>query len=209
VELLQPLVAYTRGGGVDARWIVIDGAPDFFTVTKGIHNRLKGRAVAASRIGGIQDQTVHGESGVPLDDPRDLGATPAIAQIPHQDNGLRVAISGRLEHPLDRLARAAGIRDADESRYSGRGHSLFRRPVAHAHNPELVAAVLSAAVRRSISVVMAKERRSEAGWLSRRRESRRQKQQQKVMRLSDQRREHAAAAERVTRGWDHGEGGGR
>jgi hypothetical protein len=75
VELLQPLVAYTHGGGVDARWIVIDGAPDFFTVTKGIHNRLKGPAVAASRIGGIQDQTVHGESGVLLDDPRDLGAT--------------------------------------------------------------------------------------------------------------------------------------
>jgi trehalose synthase len=42
VELLRPLIAYGRGAGVDARWIVIDGAPDFFTVTKRLHNRLHG-----------------------------------------------------------------------------------------------------------------------------------------------------------------------
>ena len=42
VELLQPLVAYARGAGVDARWLVIDGNPEFFTVTKRIHNRLHG-----------------------------------------------------------------------------------------------------------------------------------------------------------------------
>jgi len=42
VELLGPLVAYARGAGVDARWIVIDGTPEFFTVTKRIHNRLHG-----------------------------------------------------------------------------------------------------------------------------------------------------------------------
>jgi trehalose synthase len=34
----------------------------------------KARPVVASRIGGIQDQIVHGESGVLLDDPRDLQA---------------------------------------------------------------------------------------------------------------------------------------
>lgn len=42
VELLRPLTAYARGAGVDARWIVIDGTPDFFTVTKRLHNRLHG-----------------------------------------------------------------------------------------------------------------------------------------------------------------------
>jgi trehalose synthase len=41
-ELLQPLVAYARGAGVDARWVVIDGPPEFFAVTKRIHNRLHG-----------------------------------------------------------------------------------------------------------------------------------------------------------------------
>jgi trehalose synthase len=42
VELLQPLVAYARGAGVDARWVVIEGPPEFFEVTKRIHNRLHG-----------------------------------------------------------------------------------------------------------------------------------------------------------------------
>jgi trehalose synthase len=44
VELLNPLVAYARGAGVDARWIVIDGTPEFFALTKRIHNRLHGTA---------------------------------------------------------------------------------------------------------------------------------------------------------------------
>ena len=42
VELLQSLLAYARGGGVDARWLVISGNPEFFAVTKRIHNRLHG-----------------------------------------------------------------------------------------------------------------------------------------------------------------------
>lgn len=43
-ELLQSLVPYARGAGVDARWLVIGGTPEFFTVTKRIHNRLHGAA---------------------------------------------------------------------------------------------------------------------------------------------------------------------
>ena len=42
VELLGPLLAYARGTGVDGRWLVIEGPPEFFTVTKRIHNRLHG-----------------------------------------------------------------------------------------------------------------------------------------------------------------------
>jgi hypothetical protein len=57
-----------------------------------------------------------------------FGATPAVAQVPYQDNGLRVAIPGRLEQPLDRLAGAARIRGAGESRYSAGGHGYrFQR----------------------------------------------------------------------------------
>lgn len=41
-ELLWSLVAYARGAGVDVRWLVIDGTPEFFAVTKRIHNRLHG-----------------------------------------------------------------------------------------------------------------------------------------------------------------------
>ncbi len=41
-ELLQTLLAYVRGVGVDARWVVIDGDEDFFAITKRIHNHLYG-----------------------------------------------------------------------------------------------------------------------------------------------------------------------
>jgi trehalose synthase len=41
-ELLRSLLGYSRGGGVDARWLVISGGPEFFDVTKRIHNHLHG-----------------------------------------------------------------------------------------------------------------------------------------------------------------------
>ena len=41
-EMLQTLLAYARGAGVDARWIVIEGDPEFFAITKRIHNGLYG-----------------------------------------------------------------------------------------------------------------------------------------------------------------------
>ena len=41
-ELLQTLLAYGRGAGVDARWLVIEGDAAFFEITKRIHNRLYG-----------------------------------------------------------------------------------------------------------------------------------------------------------------------
>jgi trehalose synthase len=42
VELLRPLVGYARGIGIDCRWAVIGGNPEFFDVTKRLHNRLHG-----------------------------------------------------------------------------------------------------------------------------------------------------------------------
>ena len=41
-ELLQTLLAYVRGAGVNARWLVIHGDPEFFAITKRIHNGLYG-----------------------------------------------------------------------------------------------------------------------------------------------------------------------
>ena len=42
VELLRSLLAYAFGAGVSVRWRVITGPPEFFAVTKRIHNRLHG-----------------------------------------------------------------------------------------------------------------------------------------------------------------------
>ena len=41
-EMLQGLLAYARGAGVDARWLVLDGDPEFFAITKRLHNALHG-----------------------------------------------------------------------------------------------------------------------------------------------------------------------
>jgi trehalose synthase len=41
-EMLQTLLAYARGAGVDARWVVIEGDAEFFAITKRIHNGLYG-----------------------------------------------------------------------------------------------------------------------------------------------------------------------
>ena len=42
-EMLQVLLPLSRGPAVDARWLVIDGDPPFFALTKRLHNRLHGR----------------------------------------------------------------------------------------------------------------------------------------------------------------------
>ena len=41
-EMLQSLLALARGAGIDARWVVIEGEPDFFTLTKRLHHLLHG-----------------------------------------------------------------------------------------------------------------------------------------------------------------------
>ncbi|PTL77261.1 glycosyltransferase [Vitiosangium sp. GDMCC 1.1324] len=41
-EMLQPLLAYSRGAGINARWFVIRGDEDFFRITKRLHNRFHG-----------------------------------------------------------------------------------------------------------------------------------------------------------------------
>ena len=52
-EMLQTLVAYGRGAGVETRWFVLTGDERFFTVTKRLHNLLHG----FSGDGGGLDET--------------------------------------------------------------------------------------------------------------------------------------------------------
>jgi trehalose synthase len=41
-EMLRSLMAYARGAGIDARWVVAPGTPAFFRVTKRLHNLMHG-----------------------------------------------------------------------------------------------------------------------------------------------------------------------
>jgi trehalose synthase len=53
-EMLQPLVGYARGAGVDARWTVIAGTPAFFRITKRLHNAIHGFAGDGSPLGEVE-----------------------------------------------------------------------------------------------------------------------------------------------------------
>ena len=41
-EMLQTLLAYGRGAQIENRWLVLDGEPEFFAITKRLHNLLHG-----------------------------------------------------------------------------------------------------------------------------------------------------------------------
>jgi trehalose synthase len=50
-EMLQALLAYGRGAEVDTRWLVLDGSPEFFRLTKRLHNHLHGSAGDGGPLG--------------------------------------------------------------------------------------------------------------------------------------------------------------
>jgi trehalose synthase len=54
-EMLHSLLGYGRGAGVDLRWLKIGGTPEFFEVTKRLHNRLH----EAPGDGGPLDKAEH------------------------------------------------------------------------------------------------------------------------------------------------------
>ena len=92
-ELLIALVPYSRGAGVDERWVVIEGAPEFFDVTKTLHNFLHGVRPAGADLGegarwlyehtmsengaALLDQVRPGDVAV-LHDPQTAGLAPVL-----------------------------------------------------------------------------------------------------------------------------------
>ena len=56
-EMLQALLAYARGAGVDARWLTIEAGPEFFRLTKRLHNWLHGSPGDGGTIDGTQRRT--------------------------------------------------------------------------------------------------------------------------------------------------------
>jgi trehalose synthase len=93
-ELLSSLLPYERGCGVDARWLVITGSPEFFAVTKRIHNLLHGitadgseltdaeraryQATLADNADALRRRVKSGDVVV-LHDPQTAGLIPALA----------------------------------------------------------------------------------------------------------------------------------
>jgi trehalose synthase len=59
-EMLQTLLAYARGGGIDARWLVIEGDAGFFAITKRIHNGLYGSPGDGGPLGAAERRHYEG-----------------------------------------------------------------------------------------------------------------------------------------------------
>ena len=53
-EVLRSVLRYGRGLGFDVRWLVVEGPPEFFTVTKRLHNALHDTAGDGSALGSEQ-----------------------------------------------------------------------------------------------------------------------------------------------------------
>jgi trehalose synthase len=77
-ELLRSLLAYARGAGVDARWAVISGSPEFFELTKRIHNQLHNFAGDGGPLGAAERAAYEGalepnaRELTAMTDPRDV-----------------------------------------------------------------------------------------------------------------------------------------
>jgi trehalose synthase len=77
-EMLPSILGYTRSIGIDSRWIVISGEPEFFAITKRLHHALHGSRGDGSELGErerhIYEETLR-ENAVelaPLLRPRDV-----------------------------------------------------------------------------------------------------------------------------------------
>jgi trehalose synthase len=95
-EMLNSLLAYSRGAGVDTRWVVIQGNPAFFEVTKRIHNHLHGAPGDGGALGERERkiytdalaenaaelaELVRPQDIVLLHDPQTAGLIPALRDI--------------------------------------------------------------------------------------------------------------------------------
>lgn len=53
-EMLQVLLPLTRGADIDARWLVIEGDPEFFEITKRLHHHLHGLPGDGMALGDLE-----------------------------------------------------------------------------------------------------------------------------------------------------------
>jgi trehalose synthase len=120
-EMLQSLLAYARGAGVDVRWVTISGNAPFFAVTKRIHNNLHGspgdggelgeaerrvyeEALAASA--GALAERIRPDDIVYLHDPQTAGLTP-LAREEGMDVIWRCHVG--VDHPNELARRVWGF----------------------------------------------------------------------------------------------------
>src|ERR1700722_3780383 len=94
-EMLQVLVGYTLGMGLDVKWLVLQGDALFFAITKRLHNRIHGvqgdlgslgaaeadhyRQVTGANAAALLARVRAGDVAI-LHDPQTAGMVPALSQ---------------------------------------------------------------------------------------------------------------------------------
>ena len=71
-EMLRSLLAYCRGAGIETRWAVIPGSPEFFRITKRVHNRLHGSTGDGGSLGADEADLYRRALAPVLDDLRTM-----------------------------------------------------------------------------------------------------------------------------------------
>src|SRR6476659_1185899 len=95
-EMLQTLLAYGKGAGIDNRWLVLDADPGFFRTTKRLHNLLHGspgdggplgqaeheeyRAVLSGNLEQLERRVVPGDI-VLIHDPQTAGLAEGLRRL--------------------------------------------------------------------------------------------------------------------------------
>ena len=94
-ELLPSLLGYARGLGIDTRWLVLEGSPPFFAITKRLHHALHGSAGDGRPLGDeerrIYEEVTHRNADALLaqirphdvailHDPQTAGLAPQLAR---------------------------------------------------------------------------------------------------------------------------------
>jgi trehalose synthase len=95
-EILHSLLPYVRGVGVDTRWVVLHEEPEFFAITKRLHNHLHEDPGDGGPLGEAQralyedalrrsaaqlGELIQAEDVVYLHDPQTAGLVPAMRQL--------------------------------------------------------------------------------------------------------------------------------
>ncbi|HET7509186.1 MAG TPA: glycosyltransferase [Solirubrobacterales bacterium] len=117
-EMLSTLLPYVRDAGVDTRWVVLREGPEFFAVTKRLHNQLHGdpgdggacdedarglyEAALQANVEALAPLMQRGDV-VYLHDPQTAGMVPALCEM-----GLKVVWRCHVgvDHPNDRVREA-------------------------------------------------------------------------------------------------------
>ena len=113
-EMLRSFTSYSRGAGLDMRWMAIEGTPEFFAVTKRLHNFLHGEPGDGGELGAREREVYE---AVTLDNAEELAVT--VRAAGHRASA-RPADGRSRESPqgLRRGRRVAQSRRAPSSRTS-------------------------------------------------------------------------------------------